>query len=245
MALIYHQSSDPVYIKKIYLKLWRLRDEVEAVIAHKTALGEEVDRDAISKEYSYQGPLKRGQLELIQGGEDASPSDQEAVAAESSESDADAPAKTNEDAQVSEENGVEIIQRSSDFLPSEKIFKGMSVLSELGMDHMYFFCNHKFIEGQSIVIEFQIPNRFVINAEVVYCRAFNIRSRIISSDRLPYRVAVKFSFLKPGERTLLREFVASIEPKIEQASKKEVSKPQVVEDAGGGEGFDELDGLDL
>lgn len=247
MALIYQQSSDPVYVKKIYLKMWRLRDEVEAVIAHKTARGEEVDSDAISQEYSYQGPLKQGQLELIQGGEDASPPEEEAVAAEASESDAAAapPAESDEAAQVSEESGVEIIQRSSDFLPSEKIFKGMSVLSELGMDHMYFFCNHKFIEGQSIVIEFQIPNRFVINAEVVYCRAFNIRSRIISSDRLPYRIAVKFSFLKPGERTLLREFVASVEPKLEQAPKKDVSKPQVVEDAGGSEGFDELDGLDL
>lgn len=245
MALIYHQSSDPVFVKKIYLKLWRLRDEVEAVINHKTALGEEVDKEAIAKEYEYKGPLQKPQLELIEGGGEkaaGTPENTEAAAPDL------AAVEDATEAAPEQSDQVEIIQRSSDIIPEEKQFKGISVLAELGMDHMYFFCNHRFVEGQSIVIEFQIPNRFVLNAEIVYCRAFNLRSRIISDDKLPFRVAVKFTFLKAGERTLLREFVQSIEPKVKTAPKKEAkanTEGGASAAGGGGDGFDELDGLDL
>ena len=237
--MIYHQSTDPVFIKKIFLKLWRLRDEVESVIEQKTANGENVDPKKIAEEYSYKH--KGAQLELLEGGGEQTATTEEAPALE-------AVSEVEESAEGEKEEATFVIQRGSQNIPTEKQYRGMTVLGELGMDHMYFFCNHKFVEGQSIVIEFQVPNRFVINAEIAYCRAFNIRSRIISSDKLPYRVAVKFSFLKPGERTLLRDFIASVEPKVEAHKKgKDTSKPQAVgeSEGGGGDGFDELDGLDL
>lgn len=238
MTLIYHQSTDPVFIKKIFLKLWRLRDEVESVIEQKTANGEAVDPKQIADEYSYK--QKGAQLELLQGGGEEAASETEAPALE-------AAPEAEESGEDKKEEATFIVQRGSQNIPSEKQYRGMTVLGELGMDHMYFFCNHKFVEGQSIVIEFQVPNRFVINAEIAYCRAFNIRSRIISSVKLPYRVAVKFSFLKPGERTLLRDFIASVEPKVDAHQKSAKDLKPIAEESGGGggDGFDELDGLDL
>ena len=32
--MIYRNSPDPVFIKKIQLKIWALRDEIEAVMKH-------------------------------------------------------------------------------------------------------------------------------------------------------------------------------------------------------------------
>ncbi len=73
------------------------------------------------------------------------------------------------------------------------------------MDHLYFFSNQDFTEGQSIVVEFQVPKRFIVNINVAYSRPFNMKSRIISDRKLPFRVVGSFSFLKEGERTLLRQ----------------------------------------
>lgn len=97
-------------------------------------------------------------------------------------------------------------------LDPEEITIGRAMLSEINMEKMFFFSERKFMEGQAIVIEFLVPKRFVLNAEVLYCVEFNMKSRIISKNKLPYRTIVKFTFLKEGERTLLREFVQSISP---------------------------------
>lgn len=104
-----------------------------------------------------------------------------------------------------------ILQRIPQLDP-EEIAIGRAMLSEINMERMFFFCEKKFMEGQAIVIEFLVPKRFVLNAEVHYCMEFNLKSRIISKNRLPYRTIVKFTFLKEGERTLLRDFVKSISP---------------------------------
>lgn len=104
-----------------------------------------------------------------------------------------------------------ILQRLPELDP-EEVCIGRAMLSEINMDKMFFFCEKKFMEGQAIVIEFLVPKRFVLNAEVLYCIEFNMKSRIISKNKLPYRTIVKFTFLKEGERTLLRDFVKSIAP---------------------------------
>lgn len=110
-----------------------------------------------------------------------------------------------------------IFQRRPQNIPSEKIYKGKFLLAEIEMDRIYFFSNKDFLPGQSIVLDFLIPNQFTLNADVVYCKAYNIQSRIISNNKLPYRVIAKFTFLRKGERTLLRRFMKSIEPDIEAA----------------------------
>ena len=106
---------------------------------------------------------------------------------------------------------------------------------------MFFFSNKAFTEGQSIVIQFCIPKTFIINADVIYCRPFNIKSRIISQNNYTHRMLVKFNFLKEGERALLRQFIQSIEPDVSKVVKKAAATE---EDADEGD-FNELDDLGL
>jgi hypothetical protein len=230
--VIYGNSNDPVFIKRIPLRVWVLRDEVEAVIAKRVDSGEEFNVDELIEEYKSKGPLeKEKRLSLIEGG--AAPADE---AQEESSSD--------EPPSEEKETTVSVVQRNSDNMPADKIHRAVLVLSELGMDHLYFFSEFRFTEGQSIVIEFQVPQKFIVNADVAYARAYNIKSRIISEKRLPYRVAAKFTFLKAGERTLLRQFVESIEPEVKASLP--VPKPKSADaESSGLDSFDELDNLDL
>ncbi|MCR9206424.1 MAG: hypothetical protein NXH75_17715, partial [Halobacteriovoraceae bacterium] len=146
--------------------------------------------------------------------------------------------ETSEEAPTKEAGGsLKIIQRKSENIPAEQIFRGITILGEISMDAIYFFSSEQFLEGQSIVLEFQIPKRFVVNAQVAYCRQFNNRSRIISDKKVSTRVAAKFTFLKDGERTLLRQFIASIEPEVKEAPTKQVAE-------GKSEDSDDFDGLD-
>ena len=98
-----------------------------------------------------------------------------------------------------QETSPDVAQKNqSGLLPKEKIGRGMCVLSEIEIDGLCFFAPQKYIEGQSIVLEFLIPKKFIVNAEVLHCRYFNMKSRIIGENKLPYRVVVQFTFLKKG-----------------------------------------------
>lgn len=281
--MIHGNSKDPVLIKKIALKVWRLRDEVETVIRDKLApikeKPEEVKTllDTLSSEYESsespggeeessevvsQDDLETGEDEMAaaiaaqEAGEDPA-ADEEAAkeaeeATELSEEDtaaADMAAAMLEGQGASEEipptpvvTGNQIIQRRPEIIEG-RTYGGKTILAEVNMQFCYFFCSESFMEGENIVLDFLVPNRFVINGEVLYCRTYNMKSRIISANRLPYRIAVRWSFLKPGERTLLRQFVESIEPDIQE---EEAPAPKT---GGGGGGddddFDEFDELDL
>lgn len=251
--MIHGNSNDPVLIKRISLKVWTLRNEVENVVASTLRANpelKELDAETMShirEEYSYKGNIEaRGGLSLVPEQEDSGEDLEAEMAAamsgaaegEGSEEEAQADA----DAAPTQESGpVKVIQRSSSVIPPNKVSRGVTVLSELSMDNLYFFGGEKFMEGQSIVIEFQIPKRFVVNADVVYCRPFNIRSKIISDKKVSYRVVAKFTFLKEGERTLLRQFIQSIEPEIPVAP---LPKPKS-ESAEEADDFDGLDGLDF
>jgi len=271
--LIHGNSNDPVLIKRISLKIWSLRDEVESVIQQHLAHNADgkslspSEMEEIRNEYSYDGSLpKKAGLQLIDGG--AVP---EAEASEESEDDLEAAMAAamgggDEEAQEggddleaemaaamgdgeekeitpspSTQGPKKIIQRGSHNIKPEKTSRGVTILSELSMESLYFFSQNKFTEGQSIVIEFQVPKKFVLNAIVNFCRPFNISSRIISNRKVEYRTVARFTFLKEGERTLLREFIKSIEPDIpEQVASPDKSKNQADDDD-----FDGLDGLDF
>ena len=236
--MILGSSKDPVYVKKVYLKIWTLRSEIEEVINSSESKSAE-DVEKLKKEYSYKGPLKsESGLKLIEGGaeESTESAESEDLAAKSSD---DEEESTEADLPDAKSEPIQIIQRGSRSIPEHHIHNGVCVLSELTMDTLFFFTSKKFLEGQSIVIEFQVPKKFVVNLEVQYCRPFNIKSRIISENKLSCRVAAKFTFLKAGERTLLRKFIESIEPEIPEVT--EVPTQAKEED----EGFDGLDGLDF
>jgi len=284
VALIHGNSNDPVLIKRIQLKIWSLRDEVEAVVSKVLANNPDLKvlppeiLASIKEEYSYKGPVEQKPgLTLVEGGVDAESeeggddleaamaaamgggaegeedADESAVKAEGEEGaesgdDLEAEmaaamggAEAEAPAEVSINGPVKVIQRTSNYIPSSKVSRGISILSEVSMDSLYFFGSEKYLEGQSIVIEFQIPKRFVVNADIVYCRPFNIRSRIISDKKVSYRTVARFSFLKEGERTLLRQFIQSIEPEITEAV---VPVPKEAAEEGGDD-FDGLDGLDF
>lgn len=272
--MILGSSKDPVLIKKIYLRIWTLRDEVEAVVKARVDAGEteNISVEDLIQEYQSKSLTNNDgsvTLEVLNGGKDDEDSSSEEPEAteetesaeeteaeseneseteaegESEEAPSDGEAETEAEAETEEaeeavaaDGPVDVIQRRPD-IPAEKIYNGTTVLTEMNMEEMYFFSNKSFLEGQSIVIEFMVPTRFVVNANVFYSRPYNHKSRIIRDNNLIYRVAVRFSFLKPGERTLLRKFVASIEPDLSKAAKpKAAPKPK-------SEGFDDLDDLDL
>jgi len=135
-------------------------------------------------------------------------------------------------------NSIKVYQRALN-LNEEKISNGKTLLSEIYMDQIYLFADKHFFEGQSIVIEFVIPKKFTLNAKVLFCAKYNLKNRIISKYNLSYRVCAQFTFIKKGEKTLLRQFLTSVEPDIrnEKEVKKVVKEDESIDNI--------LDGLDL
>lgn len=241
--MIYGNSTHPVLIKKINLRIWTLRDEIEAIVKERVESQglENVDLSDLVNEYRKKELVTERPLKLVDGEQVSENEDEMLQAMDAPEgeeplADVDLP---EEEKEAIQEN-VKILRRKPT-LPADKIFLGKAILAEVDMDHMYFFCSEKFYEGQSIVIDFNIPMRFVMNADVIYCRPYNMKSRIISANRLPFRVAIKFTFIKEGERTLLRKFISTIEPELEDIMP--VAKPKAVAEEESD--FDELDDLDL
>jgi hypothetical protein len=259
LDMIYNNSTDPVYIKKISLRIWSLKDEIKSVIREriKNSGDENLSIEDLMSEYRKKEDQGAEVVELVAKGDLEMGEDEMAAAmsgdaqeetSEAAEGDDAAAAATamlegqGADQPASEEgpeDGIKVIQRAPQF-ENEEVTSGRTILAEIGMDRIFFFSNREFLNGESIVIEFVIPKRFVLNANIVFCREYNMKSRIISKNRLPFRIGADFSFLKEGERTLLRQFIHSIEPDIPEAPVS-TEAPSNAED----EDFDELDDLDL
>ncbi len=259
--MIHNSSSDPVLIKKISLKIWSLRDEIEARIQEKVEAGQSVDENEIMQirsQYTPKGasatvlPLKSN-AELDNGEDDMARAMAEAM--NSGDENAEAqPEENTETVAAAEDNVVSLnagspaqddniitISLDAPNIAEDKIAKGKTVLSEISMEKMFFFCNKPFTEGQSIVIQFCIPKSFIVNADILYCRPFNLKSRIISQNNYTHRALIRFKFLKEGERALLRQFLQSIEPDLTKVVKKAAAKTEEE----GGSDFGELDDLGL
>lgn len=249
--MIYNSSNDPIYIKKISLRVWSLRDEVETIVKSKVAVNgpDQVftEINEIAEHYTSQNPHS---LKLLKGGEanpdEASPPEETSTPEESPEAtttseeanEASTEVQANADNEPSDDTDTDELKINTQRpnLPAEKIYSGKTLLSEVGMDKIHFFSDQQFLEGQSIVLEFQIPKRFIVNADIVFCRAYSMKSRIISANKMPYRVSARFTFLKPGERALLRDFLESIEVDMTKIQPKELPK----ESEGSGDVSDDL-----
>jgi len=209
--MIHNSSTDDVLIKKISLIVWSLRDEIESKIQQRIARGEINPEDKVE----FEKQIQEMRLQYSKTNSSAQVSATEPTApSELSDQEMESLAMSDDDALN--------LNADSDinFIPEEKVALGKTILSEISMDRILFFCNHSFIEGQSIVIKFNIPQAFVVNADIKYCRPFNFKSRIISKNSYNFRVLADFTFLKPGERALLRQFIQSIDarenaPKLE------------------------------
>lgn len=167
---IYNTSNDPVLLKKIPLRIWKLREEVESIIQsrYEKATDKEkgVQIEDLAKEYSTTS----------------------------------SPEKTN----------AEKIIQPTIMIPVEKTSFGKAIISEINMEGIRFFCSSSYIIGNSLVLEFQIPKHFRLNAVVLDNKEYDLKSKLISEKKLPYRLHLKWTFLKSGERTLLRDFLQSI-----------------------------------
>lgn len=297
--MIYKNSSDPVFIKKIQVNVWSLRDEIEEVIERRLQqqtnpedpaptqddLKNIIFFDELSKEYNnvyvpgsivlapppedpFEAEMRRSleqekkDKELLAqkalepqtpDAADSAPPSSEAPAQAESEAEAMAKAMTAEaeipsatssepviEVPAQESPGVSqkgevitIIQRQPK-IAKGRMALGRLILSEIDSEKISLFVDKKFIEGQSIKIELLIPRRFIVSANVSFCRKFSIKSRVIRETRLVYRMVAKFSFERPGEKTLLRQFLKSITPELGKSKKSQSA-------AGGGGELDDLD----
>ncbi|MFZ4715743.1 MAG: hypothetical protein ACOYL6_18615 [Bacteriovoracaceae bacterium] len=269
MTTIYGKSNHPVFVKKININTWTLRDEIEALIAEKLkALGKTATDDLTDDEINQikdfylarekQGPnnvlqfvrteektaeavaeeLNMAVDAVVEGG---APSTDEATSladAMSVEDPADEMRKAMEELAGATEAKIQAIsndipafnkdttpfRRKPALLDKSKASPGVLVLSDINMDEILFFSKHEFDFGQSVVIEFLVPNYFILAAEVISCMCYNRRSRIINPARPEYRLKAKFTFQTMGERTLLRNFLKSIAPEVPKHAAKKAAK---------------------
>lgn len=246
--MIYNRSGHPVEIKKISVRVWKLRDEIEAAIERRMreceAAGVPLFIEDIKKFYNLNmsAPLTEQdnvlQLRPAEGvndlmesiGEEAKDEtvpEEAASIPESEEGD-----KTFVEAEkiMEEQNlqGLEtkkpnpILERpyQRQAPDMDKISYGFTLLSDVNMENALCFMKDSYLQGQSVVVEFLIPQSFMVTGEVLYCHHFAMRSRIISSTKPDYRVQNKFTYSIPGERDSLRRFLKSVEPTIVTEKKK-------------------------
>lgn len=261
--MIYNKSGHPIEVKKISIRLWSLRDEIEAAIGRRMkeceAAGVPLFIDDIKRFYNLnlQTPLNQ-QSNVLQlhakadsaesmanlmeslGDEEKeaevkAPAEEAPAVEVKAEGEPEAPApdsKTFTDAEqiLAEQNKLGLenkkpnpilerpYQRQAPDL--DKISYGFTLLADINMESILSFNKDKFLQGQSVVVEFLIPQTFMMNATVSYCHFYALRSRIISSTKPDYRLQCKFSYAIPGERETLRNFLKSIEPNMPHPPKK-------------------------
>ncbi|MFL5783171.1 MAG: hypothetical protein ACJ76H_01095 [Bacteriovoracaceae bacterium] len=266
--MIYNKSGHPVEVKKISIRMWSLRDEIEAALERRMkeceAAGVPLFIEDIKSFYNLNMkapltdrsnvlPLRAGQassddLNSLMASlkeEDKVPETEETKSADevlATLDDNKEPPKTFSEA---EETLAEQAQLGADNKKPNPILErpyqrqapdldlisyGFCFLSDIHMENLLAFTQGKFLQGQSVVVEFLIPQNFMMTADVTYCHYYALRSRIISSTKPDYRVQCKFSFGLAGEREKLRSFLKSIEPTVTE--KKRVKKETEDENLG-------------
>lgn len=269
--MIYGSSNHPVEIKKIRLKVWTLRDELEYMIQQKVdAHGESTSEVNLAEiKLMYQGLIKLppsftgGEASMstndsLDDSEDemakalaeaeAGESGEESAEGETEESegddDAEAMAAAMLEGQGEEEtpsesvdlSNVTFLRRTRPNIDEEKIADAVTILNDVNMNMVSCFASQEYNSGQTIIIEFLIPNHFFLTAEVIECKKYNISSRIISDQRPDYRLHAKLIFPREGERSMLRRFLKSIEPDIPPDKPKKAAPKD-------DDGLDDLDDL--
>ena len=256
MTTLINKSNHPVNIKRINIRVWTLRDEIEACIQKRIEEqgAENVDIEDIKAFYSSLTPRNKPYDELDQEdfeGTNEQPGIQEA-------SDADLPEEPQDEAAAddSSEVGEQAKEMANEVMSDpdasasaqppgfkrvkpakEKMIPGFAFLSEVHMDQILFFGKRPYTNGQSIVIEFLIPKRFTMSAEVSTSIHIDRGSRIISDTKPSHRIQSCFTFLFDGERGELREFLKSVEPAVPPPPKK-LKKQDA--DEGDEDDFDDL-----
>ena len=240
--MIYNKSGHPVEVKKISVRLWGLRDEIEAAIERRMkeceAAGVPLFIDDIKKFYNLNAPATPDnvyQLTPKASQEDGMASLMESVADEAKAEAAPGESNLNNAEEIIAEQEIQGLetkkpnpildrpyQRQAPDL--SKVSYGFTLLSDITMDNILSFTKDSFLQGQSVVVEFLIPQSFMMTADVSYCHFYAMRSRIISSTKPDYRLQCRFTYSIPGERENLRNFLKSIEPNV--GDKKRAKKDE-------------------
>ena len=158
--MVHNEVERPVSVKKISLRIWSLKDEIKSVLKErlKANSDDKVNIQGIVDEYegghSAISEEKGEGLRVIQGGDEAD--DQE------------------HQNQVQKKIGVSTIikQFKPTGIPQGKMGIGTALISELNMEEIRFFSNSYFVPGQAVVIEFLVPQRFIVNADIGYCNRY-------------------------------------------------------------------------
>jgi hypothetical protein len=251
--MIHHRSLHPVEVKKISVRMWSLRSEIEAALERRMkeceAAGVPLYIDDIKAFYRLdksnpvlseakpEAPQEAGQESTTpeekkaDEGETPPPSETpptpEASVADAAQNLKEAEAiVSGQQAQGVENKPNPIINRPFVRQPPDlnQISYGFSFLADINMDAVMIFTKDKFLQGQSVMVEFLIPQNFTMTAEVSYCNNYGRTSRIISETKPDYRVQCRFKYLITGERDQLRELLKSIEPSVQKPKKKEEKK---------------------
>lgn len=245
--MIYNKSGHPIEVKKISIRLWSLRDEIEAAIGRRMkeceAAGVPLYIEDIKKFYNMESVQPDNVVELKpKTSEDGMASLMEEIGKEvKAEEEAPAENKLVEAQEIIAEQTLQGLdnkkpnpilerpyQRQAPDL--DKISYGFVLLSDVNMEQMLSFTKEKFLQGQSVTVEFLIPQSFMMTADVTYCHHYARTSRIISSTKPDYRLQCRFVFGVPQERDNLRSFLKSIEPTLPPEKKK--MKKDVEDDLG-------------
>lgn len=248
MTNLLNKSNHPVEVKKVKIRIWTLRSEIEAAIAIKLENTDESDLtklDIQDIQTFYHNHVPReieeddfedidmddSNVSELTTEEDVEESE-EAEADESESDEAEKEEQTNDDtednkAQVEslEESDSEKEEASNSTFTrpipkDEYIFQGELLLADLHMDQVMLFTDRKFLRGQNIIIQFMVTSPFVISGEVKHVVNFARNSKIIKEIKLDHRIQVECSLLFPDERSRLREFLTSVEPTIPPAPKR-------------------------
>jgi len=234
--MIYNKSGHPIEVKKISIRLWSLRDEIEAAIGRRMKECEAAEVplfiDDIKEFYKLNMTNSSDNvLKLNRGPDDGVNSLMESIGDEVRAEDNKESKNLNEAEEIIAEQTMQGLetkkpnpildrpyQRQAPDL--DKVSYGFTLLSDINMEHILSFTKDKFLYGQSVVVEFLIPQTFMMTADVTYCHHYAMRSRIISSTKPDYRLQCKFSYCMKNERDNLRHFLKSIEPNLPAEPKK-------------------------
>lgn len=243
-------------MKRISLRVWSLRDQIESLIHHylKEHHQDEIklsDYREIIRQFNTEWILrdyfdlpefksekddssylnieeqesKESEKENTQTVEDESKDVENTENSENEEKKEEEPSK--KPAKEIEDPKYEIYKLLHRTRPNhELVGKGQTFLNDIDFTSINFFATRPFLIGQSILIEFKVPRKFVISGEIVRCINYNLESRIISDVRPQYRLQVRFTFKRTGERTLLRTFLESIHIKEDFAKSKSAPKKE-------------------
>ncbi len=247
--MIIGKSTHPVLVKRISVRLWSLRDEIEAALANRIgeceAAGVPVFIDDIKDFYLPKKETENNldnvtELKAISNPENPvatdlptdtpvtvdeivpenNPLETQTATPENVESIATQVLEDKKE--TSSKNQDEILKRPLErTIPNQEcISYGFSLLSDITMDGILLFSKSPYTYGQNVTMEFLIPHKFTVSGEISYCQSINKNSRIISSTKPEYRVRIKFLFQMPNERANLRNFLKSIEPNLGSATAK-------------------------